>query len=106
MTHRIALVAVFAMAMATIGLNSSQIYAAGPKADTPKVAYRTTKIDGLDIFLREAGPKNAPPILLLHAYPSSSFMFRNLIPLLMDKYHVVAPDFPAYGQSSAPSVDK
>lgn len=106
MTHRIALVAVLAMAMATIGLNSSQIYAAGPKADTPKVAYRTTKIDGLDIFLREAGPKNAPAILLLHAYPSSSFMFRNLIPLLMDKYHVVAPDFPGYGQSSAPSVDK
>src|SRR5580698_11196371 len=106
MTHRIALVAVFAMAMATIGLNSSQIYAAGPKADTPKIAYRTTKIDGLDIFLREAGPKNAPAILLLHAYPSSSFMFRNLIPLLMDKYHIVAPDFPSYGQSSAPAADK
>jgi pimeloyl-ACP methyl ester carboxylesterase len=106
MTHRIALVADFAMAMATIGLNSSQIYAAGPKTDTPKVAYRTTKIDGMDIFLREAGPKNAPAILCLHAYPSSSFMFRNLIPLLMDKYHIVAPDFPGYGQSSAPSVDK
>jgi pimeloyl-ACP methyl ester carboxylesterase/peroxiredoxin len=60
----------------------------------------------VDIFYREAGPNDAPAILLLHAYPSSSFMFRNLIPLLMDKYHVVAPDFPGYGQSSAPPVDK
>jgi pimeloyl-ACP methyl ester carboxylesterase len=60
----------------------------------------------MDIFHREAGPKDAPAILLLHAYPSSSFMFRNLIPLLMDEYHVVAPDFPGYGQSSAPPEDK
>jgi pimeloyl-ACP methyl ester carboxylesterase len=81
-------------------------HAAEPKADTPKIAYRTAKIDGMDIFCREAGPKDAPTILLLHAYPSSSFMFRNLIPLLMDKYHVVAPDFPGYGQSSAPPADK
>jgi pimeloyl-ACP methyl ester carboxylesterase len=71
-----------------------------------KVAFRTARIDGLDIFYREAGPTDAPAVLLLHAYPSSSFMFRNLIPLLMDKYHVIAPDFPSYGQSSAPPADK
>ena len=59
-----------------------------------KIVYRTSKIDGLDIFYREAGPKDAPVVLLLHGFPSSSFMFRNLIPLLADKYHLVAPDFP------------
>ena len=69
-----------------------------------KIVYRTIKIEGLDMFYREAGPKDAPVVLLLHGFPSSSFMFRNLIPLLADKYHVVAPDFPGYGFSSAPCV--
>ena len=69
-----------------------------------KIVYRTIKIEGLDMFYREAGPKDAPVALLLHGFPSSSFMFRNLIPLLADKYHVVAPDFPGYGFSSAPCV--
>lgn len=76
------------------------------EGEAPKVTFRTAQIDGMDIFYREAGPRSAPAILLLHAYPSSSFMFRNLIPLLMDKYHIVAPDFPSYGQSSAPAADK
>jgi len=72
-----------------------------------KVAYRTMKVvDGLDIFYREAGPKNAPCVLLLHGFPSSSHQFRNLIPLLADKYRVVAPDFPGYGESSSPPADK
>src|SRR6516164_3573499 len=71
-----------------------------------KIVYRTTKIEGLDIFYREAGPKDAPVVLLLHGFPSSSFMFRNLIPLLADKYHLVAPDFPGYGFSSAPYVNE
>jgi pimeloyl-ACP methyl ester carboxylesterase len=67
------------------------------------VAYKTVKIDGLDIFYREAGPANAPTLLLLHGFPASSHMFRNLIPLLAARYHVVAPDYPGFGQSSAPS---
>jgi pimeloyl-ACP methyl ester carboxylesterase len=71
-----------------------------------KIVYRTSKIEGLDIFYREAGPKDAPVVLLLHGFPSSSFMFRNLIPLLADKYHLVAPDFPGYGFSSAPCVNE
>jgi len=58
------------------------------------VLYKTAKIDGLDIFYREAGPRNAPTILLLHGFPTSSHMFRNLIPKLADKYHVIAPDYP------------
>src|SRR5438034_8497535 len=72
---------------------------------TPTVFYRTLNVEGLEIFYREAGPRDAPTVLLLHGFPSSSHMFRNLIPLLADKYHVVAPDFPGYGESSAPSVN-
>ncbi|MGF1583521.1 MAG: alpha/beta fold hydrolase [Gemmataceae bacterium] len=76
------------------------------KVPNTQVLYRTVKIDGLDIFYREAGPKDAPTVLLLHGFPTSSHMFRNLIPALADKYHVVAPDYPGYGYSSAPSVKK
>jgi pimeloyl-ACP methyl ester carboxylesterase len=72
---------------------------------TPTVFYRTLNVEGLDIFYREAGPRDAPTVLLLHGFPSSSHMFRNLIPMLSDTYHVVAPDFPGYGESSAPSVN-
>jgi pimeloyl-ACP methyl ester carboxylesterase len=61
---------------------------------TPTVFYRTLNVEGLEIFYREAGPRNAPTVLLLHGFPSSSHMFRNLIPMLADKYHVVVPDFP------------
>ncbi|HPF37946.1 MAG TPA: alpha/beta hydrolase [Phycisphaerae bacterium] len=67
--------------------------------------HKTIKIDGLDIFYREAGAKDAPTVLLLHGFPTSSRMFRNLIPALADRYHVVAPDYPGYGGSSAPGVD-
>ncbi|WP_343123413.1 alpha/beta hydrolase [Haloferula sp. BvORR071] len=76
------------------------------KADskTSQVFYRTAKIDGLDIFYREAGPKDAPVVLLLHGFPTSSHMFRDLIPKLADKYHLIAPDYPGYGSSSSPSV--
>ena len=69
-----------------------------------RVKYRTVKIDGLDIFYREAGRKDAPTVLLLHGFPTSSHMFRNLIPKLADRYHVVAPDYPGYGNSSMPNV--
>src|SRR5712672_1958029 len=73
---------------------------------TPTVFYRRLNVEGLEIFYREAGPQDAPTVLLLHGFPSSSHMFRNLIPKLADKYHVVAPDFPGYGQSSAPKTDE
>src|ERR1700723_568059 len=68
-------------------------------------AYRTIQIDGLSIFYREAGPKDAPTLLLLHGYPSSSRMFDALMPLLADRYHLIAPDYPGFGQSDAPSAD-
>ncbi len=69
-----------------------------------QVAYRTVKISGLDIFYREAGPEGAPTVLLLHGFPTSSHMFRNLIPALADKFHVVAPDYPGFGNSSMPPL--
>jgi pimeloyl-ACP methyl ester carboxylesterase len=64
--------------------------------------YRTTLIDGVDLFYREAGLKEAPVLLLLHGFPSSSRMFRNLIPQLSDTYHVIAPDYPGFGHSGVP----
>ena len=71
-----------------------------------QVRHRTIKIDGLDIFYREAGPTDAPTILLLHGFPTSSHMFRNLMPALADEFHLVAPDYPGYGNSSMPSLDE
>ncbi len=69
------------------------------------VHHRTASVDGLEVFYREAGPSDAPTILLLHGYPTSSHMFRHLIPVLADRYHVVAPDHIGFGRSSTPSVD-
>lgn len=68
--------------------------------------YRTANIDGVEVFYREAGPKAAPVLLLLHGFPTSSHMFRNLIPQLSDRYHVIAPDYPGFGQSAMPDRDK
>lgn len=76
------------------------------KTGAARVTYNTVKIDGQDIFYREAGDKSKPTVLLLHGFPTSSFMFRNLIPLLADKYHVVAPDYVGFGQSSMPKVNE
>lgn len=69
------------------------------------IRYRTTTIDGLEIFYREAGAPDAPTILLLHGFPTSSHMFRNLIPLLADRFHLIAPDYPGFGNSSMPDVN-
>lgn len=68
-----------------------------------KVYYRNEIVDELNIFYREAGPADAPVILLLHGYPTSSFMYRNLIPVLAERYHVIAPDLPGFGFSDSPS---
>jgi pimeloyl-ACP methyl ester carboxylesterase len=70
-----------------------------------KISYRTTNVDGLKIFYREGGPADAPTLLLLHGFPTSSHMFLNLIPLLADRFHIVAPDLPGFGQSDMPSRD-
>ncbi len=65
--------------------------------------FKTVTIEGVDIFYREAGDKNKPTILLLHGFPSSSHMYRDLINDLSADYHLIAPDYPGFGQSSSPS---
>lgn len=67
-----------------------------------KVTYKTARINDLDIFYRDAGPKDAPVLLLLHGFPTSSNMFRELIPRLATSFRLIAPDYPGYGQSSMP----
>jgi len=74
--------------------------------DSPLVEYGTHTIEDLEIFYREAGHPDAPQIVLLHGFPTSSHMFRDLIPRLAEDFHVIAPDYPGYGLSSAPSVDE
>ena len=71
-----------------------------------RIEYHTVQIDGLDIFYREAGPKDGPVVLLLHGFPTSSHMFRNLMTQLGDRYHLIAPDYPGFGNSSMPTVDE
>jgi pimeloyl-ACP methyl ester carboxylesterase len=73
--------------------------------NTNKVSFKTLTVNGFKIFYREAGNPNAPAVLLLHGFPTSSHMFRNLIPQLAAKYHVIAPDLPGFGFSDAPSHD-
>ena len=71
-----------------------------------ETTYQNLNVDGVNVFYREAGPKDAPTIVLLHGFPTSSHMFRNLIPRLAEHYHVIAPDYPGYGNSDAPSHDE
>jgi pimeloyl-ACP methyl ester carboxylesterase len=69
------------------------------------VRYRTADVDGFSIFYREAGAADAPKLLLLHGFPSASHMFRDLIALLSDRFHTVAPDLPGFGKSDMPGPD-
>ena len=74
--------------------------------NSSSVKYQTIQIDDLNIFYRESGPKDAPNILLLHGFPTSSFMFRNLVENLKDRYHLIAPDYPGFGYSSFPALEE
>ncbi|MCI4066293.1 alpha/beta hydrolase [Micromonospora sp. R77] len=71
-----------------------------------RVFHRYATVEGQRLFYREAGPTDAPAVVLLHGYPTSSFMFRDLIPILADRYHVIAPDHLGFGQSDHPTVDE
>lgn len=74
--------------------------------DVSAVHHRYATVQGRQLFYREAGPADAPVVVLLHGFPTSSFMFRNLIPLLADRFHVIAPDMLGFGLSDAPSADE
>ena len=75
-------------------------------ADRYPTRYKSVQVNGLDIAYREAGPEDAPALLLLHGFPTSSHMFRNLMPSLSDSFHLVAPDYPGFGNSAMPTVDE
>jgi len=97
----LASITVSALTLATaLGINAQT----KDKTMEPQVFYRTVKVDGISIFYRESGPKDAPTILLLHGLPSSSRMFQPLLTRLSDRYHLVAPDYPGYGHSDWPDA--
>src|SRR5580704_2465902 len=77
--------------------------AASLESTSATTTYHRMTVDGVGVFYREAGPKDAPTLVLLHGFPSSSREFDTLIPLLATHYHLIAPDFPGFGQSDAPT---
>ncbi|MEO1252880.1 MAG: alpha/beta hydrolase [Pseudomonadota bacterium] len=104
---------VFAAAATNGVVNTSSAVAAETEATvveatapSASIAHRTIAIDGVDVFYREAGDPTRPTVLLLHGFPTSSQMFRNLIPVLAEDYHVIAPDYPGYGASDMPDRSK
>ncbi len=103
MTLNIAAAAIAIMAIAGA---MPQARAANVPVSHATTLYKSTTIDGVKIFYREAGSASAPTILLLHGLPSSSRMFDTLIPLLADHYHLIAPDYPGFGHSDAPPPDQ
>jgi pimeloyl-ACP methyl ester carboxylesterase len=80
--------------------------AASSAATFTAIHYRTVDVAGIEIFYREAGDPKLPTILLLHGFPTSSHMFRDLIPLLADRFHLIAPDYPGFGYSARPAVSE
>src|SRR5690348_707584 len=96
------------MLLATVSGAAFGLYASVGRHEAkalPKVRHKTIRVGELDIFYREAGPEHAPVILLLHGFPTSSQMFRTLMPRLADRYRLVAPDYPGFGHSAMPSRD-
>src|SRR3974377_1699317 len=83
-------------------ISRDYLWCSGWKGDLSMTTYNKVKVDHQDVFYRDAGNTTLPPILLLHGFPTSSHMFRELIPRLADAYHVLAPDFPGFGFSEAP----
>jgi pimeloyl-ACP methyl ester carboxylesterase len=88
---------------AAITCMTAQASAQDLRSSQRSISYHTVEINGLKIFYREAGLPDAPTVLMLHGFPSSSRMWEPLLPLLADKYHLIAPDYPGFGSSDAPS---
>src|SRR5580698_7942526 len=97
-------------ALTTIAVVFATTFCSGAQREAgsmeQRVSYRTVMVEGVSIFYREAGPKTAPTILLLHGLPSSSRMFQPLLMRLSDRYHLVAPDYPGFGHSDWPDSKK
>ena len=93
-------------ALAIAALFTLLLFSSNSKAQGNLVLSKTTEVNGVKIFYREAGSKDAPTILLLHGYPTSSHMFRNLMRDLSDDYHLIAPDYPGFGNSEQPPMDQ
>ncbi len=89
----------------TAGLVTIPLWAGAATTHPYQTEHKTVTVNGVEIFYREAGPKQAPTLVLLHGFPTSSHMFRNLIPALADRYHVIAPDYPGFGNSAQPAID-
>jgi pimeloyl-ACP methyl ester carboxylesterase len=108
--HRAAITPIVATALAAMALaacaparpDPREPNAAASVSDLARTHYRTAEIDGVDVFYREAGRAGAPVVVLLHGFPTSSYMFRDLIPSLADRYRIIAPDYPGFGQSGTP----
>lgn len=102
-TRTAALAALLVVASpATTSATEAALAPTAPGKTIPRTSYRSVEVDGLSIFYREAGPADAPTILLLHGFPSSSRMFEPLFARLADRYRLVAPDYPGFGHSAAP----
>ena len=84
---------------------SASAPAAAVAAPAVRTLYKTETVDGLKVFYREAGDPSLPTIVLLHGFPTSSHMFRDLIPALAGRFHVIAPDYIGFGQSDAPTAE-
>jgi len=101
-----ALIAIAVLQLSLVNPPTNSHAATTPDAAIPdtttQIRHKTLSINGVDVFYREAGRKDAPPLLLLHGFPTSSHMYRNLIPALSDRYHVIAPDYPGFGNSAMP----
>ncbi|MGZ3329155.1 MAG: alpha/beta fold hydrolase [Xanthobacteraceae bacterium] len=104
-TCRLLVASVMLSGLAAMPVKATETIAAGIPASRA-TTYKTVTVKGMSIFYREAGPSKAPAILLLHGFPSSSRMFDTLMPLLADRYHLIAPDYPGFGNSEAPPPDK
>lgn len=105
--NRTALASLAALSIASAAPSAvAQASQASTNGWEPKVRHKTENVDGLDIFYRVAGDPQDPAIVLLHGFPTSSHMYRDLIPLLADDFYVIAPDFPGYGNSSMPQASE
>jgi len=96
----------FAVPNLALASNATSPPPATIHSEAHPIRYQKVTVDGVEIFYREAGPQNAPVLLLLHGFPTSSQMYRDLMPRLADRYRVIAPDYPGFGQSATPAPDK